>query len=248
MAWQLTDRDLIYCDNHLLVVNKPNGIATMGGTGVEWSLADAAKEYLAVKFNKPGNVFLGIVSRLDTMVSGVIVFARTSKGAARLNESFSKRETTKKYVAVVEGNVRNDQGTLTDWLWHDDEARRVRVVAEELAKRRPTEIKKGILHYRTLIRSGDFSVVEIDLETGRKHQIRVQLAQAGFPILGDGKYGSSQNGGDFIFLHASLLEVDHPTQDCRYRFTAKFPREWSDEFGEVISAIKLTNNNSHAIV
>lgn len=213
--------DILYEDNHLLVVNKPTGIATQGALPGEPSLAQVAKQYIKWRYAKPGNVYLGVVSRLDSRVSGVVVFARTSKAAARLTASFANRETVKIYWAVTERRPDPPAGQCLHWLWHDDEAHRVRV-----ARGQSTGAKEARLSYRVLQTVDNATLVEVVLETGRKHQIRVQLAESGWPILGDTKYGARQPWPAGIALHARRLDLNHPVRDTPLTLVAPVPTCW----------------------
>jgi len=212
---------ILYEDNHLLAVAKPAGLATMGVKPDRPSLIADAKRYIKRRYNKPGNVYLAVASRLDVPVSGVIVFARTSKAAARLNEQFRGRSVRKEYWAVVEGTVAPRDGKLEDWLVSDPRHRRVHV------SRGPTpEAKEARLAYHTLERLPRWTQLEIDLETGRKHQIRIQLSHAGWPILGDRKYGGRESFGTGIALHARRLTIEHPTQRVPLELVAPLPASW----------------------
>lgn len=217
---------VLYEDNHLLVVEKPPGLATVGVGPTDDSLAKHAKRYLKQKYHKPGNVFLGVVSRLDALVSGVVVFARTSKGAARLAEQFRSGAVQKCYWTIVSGQVEPDQGTLVHWLAKDDAARRVRVVGEHSATGGVEKSRRAELRYRVLGRSGPRTLLEIALLTGRKHQIRVQLAERGWPIVGDKKYGSSQPFAAGIALHSVALSFEHPTTKLPLNFRSSPPAIW----------------------
>lgn len=214
--------DILYEDNHLLVVNKPAGIATMGVTDDEPSVAKLAKDYLKAKYNKPGNVYLGIVSRLDALVSGVLVFARTSKAAARLSEQFRERETSKIYWAVVERLPRTASDHLVHWLKKDERQQRMVVTAPQAAGAQQAELR-----YRPLQSLAAGQLLEIELLTGRKHQIRLQLATVGAPILGDRKYGSERPFPSGIALHARRLTLQHPVQKQTVEILAPLPASWN---------------------
>jgi 23S rRNA pseudouridine1911/1915/1917 synthase len=215
--------DVLFEDNHLLVINKPAGLATQGVMEGTPSVVTAAKEYLKKKYRKPGNVYLGVVSRLDATVSGVLVLARTSKAAARLTEQFRSRETEKLYWALVERPPEPSAGELDHWLLKDDRAMRTKVVSP-----RTRGAQHARLEYRTLKVMKSRALLEIQLHTGRKHQIRVQLAEIGCPIVGDRKYGSRQQFAAGIALHAVRLAVEHPTSKVRMQFEAPLPAAWPD--------------------
>ena len=222
--------DVLYEDNHLLAFNKPAMLPTMGVAEDRPSLLSAAKEYLRQKYAKPGNVFLGIVSRLDAPVTGVVLLARTSKAAGRLAEQFRERNVQKIYWAVVDGNIEPPSGQLTDYLRKDERHRRVHA-----ASPRTPGAQMAELEYRTIgsaggepriSRSTGLSLLEVQPRTGRKHQIRVQLAQAGFPILGDLKYGSTRPFPSGIALHSRRLVIEHPVSKMQIAIEAPLPAAW----------------------
>ncbi|TWU27264.1 RluA family pseudouridine synthase [Bythopirellula polymerisocia] len=221
MAISANQLEVLYEDNHLLVVNKRAMLPTMGVSEDQPSLIKIAKEYIREKYQKPGNVFLGVVSRLDAPVTGVTLLARTSKAAARLSAAFRDRKVRKSYLAVVAGEVPDASGTLEHYLRKDERHRKVHVTHADCP-----DAQLARLRYRVLKVSAGKSLLEIELETGRKHQIRVQLAKLGFPIVGDKKYGSQQNFFKGIALHARELEISHPTLDKTITFTAPMPRYW----------------------
>jgi len=192
------EMEVIFSDNHILVVNKPAGIPTQG----EKSLEEVAKTWVKKQFAKTGNVFLHPVHRLDTNVSGLVLFARTSKALSRLQEQMRKRAIEKIYYAYVEGDISPSEATVEHYLIHD--TRRARVVSSS-----HPEGKQALLHYRCIEYREGVSLLEVTLYTGRYHQIRVQLATIGFPILGDMKYGSSVKG-ERILLHHGKLSFEHP--------------------------------------
>jgi 23S rRNA pseudouridine1911/1915/1917 synthase len=212
--------DVLYEDNHLLVLNKHAGIATQGARPGQPSLLELAKAYLKRKYQKPGNVYLGTVSRLDAAVSGVVVFARTSKAAARLSEQFRSHSTRKVYWAVVSGEPAEAE-SCSDWLVKDESRQRMC-----LTRDRSAGGQLARLHYRRGQRLPRGWLVEIELETGRKHQIRAQLAARGLPILGDRKYGSREPFDGGIALHSRLLELSHPTRPERLALVAEPPDTW----------------------
>jgi len=216
---------ILYEDNHLLVVSKPAGLPTMGTPGGRPTLLAVAKEYVKRKYQKPGNVYLGIVSRLDAPVTGVVVLARTSKAASRLTAQFRSRTVEKSYWAVVEGVLDPPDGKLVDWLGHDERHRRMHIVGPTQAGAREAR-----LSYQHLGLIQKDSWLEIQLDTGRKHQIRVQLSHHGHPILGDRKYGSQKPFDAGIALHARRLVIAHPTTGQRLEFEAPLPKAWN-KFG-----------------
>lgn len=210
--------DILYEDNHLLVLNKPPGVATMGAAAAEPSLHAWACDFLRKKYNKPGRVYLGVVSRLDKFTTGVLPFARTSKAARRLNEQMKEGSIEKRYLAVVQGQPP-ESGQCEDWLIKDDAAHRMRVA-------RPGTGSLARLSWRTVCRSDHQSIVEVLLETGRKHQIRVQFAQLGYPIVGDTKYGERQNAATTFGLHCRSVSLAHPTLKQMLTFDAPVPTAW----------------------
>jgi 23S rRNA pseudouridine1911/1915/1917 synthase len=216
----MTPLRVLYEDNHCLAVEKPAGLLTMGDHSGQPTLVDAAKEYLAHKYHKPGNVFVGVVHRLDRPVSGVVLFARTSKGASRLSEQFRIRSVEKTYVALVEGAVSPNEGVLLDRL-HKDRGRNVVSVVDDEEEGQDCE-----LAYERLQKLGRFTLVKILPQTGRSHQIRVQLSSRGWPIVGDAKYGAKSRAEGFIALHAASLTFVHPTTKQPITVTSDWPSAW----------------------
>lgn len=217
---------VLYEDNHLLVIDKPAGLTTQGALPSEHSAVEWARDYVKRKYAKPGNVFIGVVSRLDRDVSGVLVLARTSKGAARLNEQFRDRTVKKTYWAVVEG-APPESLRCEDLIAEDEGAKRMVLVDPQLAaKFRAGEAQPAALSFRRIRKIDGGALLEVELETGRKHQIRVQLAGRGWPIVGDRKYGSRRRFEAGIGLHARSLEIRHPTRDEALTFEAKPPASW----------------------
>ncbi|MDO4550896.1 MAG: RluA family pseudouridine synthase [Planctomycetia bacterium] len=216
---------VLFEDNHLLVVQKPAGLPTMGVAAGEKSLLTVAKEYIAKKYQKPGNVYLGVVSRLDTPTTGVVVIARTSKAADRLNVQFREHNVRKVYYAVVSGRLCPEEGSFIDRIAEEKRHRKMFIT-----KNPSLNAVTGILHYRTVKYNNSFqqSLLEILLETGRKHQIRVQMSYHGHPIVGDRKYGSSVSFPVGIALHAKELTIRHPISQELMTFVAPFPRTWKE--------------------
>ena len=218
------DLIVLYEDNHLLAVAKPPGLATMGVNPGEPSLAVLAKEYLRARYDKPGNVYLGIVSRLDAVTSGAVVFARTSKAARRLTEAFGGRDVEKIYWAAVDRALDPAAGRLTDWIRKDEPNQRMTI-----ASRATLDAREAQLRYRTRqTRPQGGAVLEIALETGRKHQIRAQLAHRGSPILGDRKYGSKATFPVGIALHSRALSFEHPVRRAPITIEAPTPPSWEE--------------------
>ena len=218
-----TELHILHEDNHLLVVNKPAVLATMGAKPQEPSLLNDCKAYLKKKHAKPGNVYLGVVSRLDSWVTGAIVFARTSKAASRLNQQFRERTVDKSYLAIVAGKPPASSGQLEDWVIKNDQQRRMEVTqpntqGAKIAKLEYQLIDQIETGQRTNRKPEVISLISIKLFTGRKHQIRVQLAHLGLPIVGDRKYGSKERFANGIALHAQSLAFNHPTLKNRLSF------------------------------
>lgn len=223
--------EVLYEDNHLLAVLKPPGVATMGAQAGRETLLDRAKEYVARRYNKPGNVYLGVVSRLDAPVSGVVLFARTSKAAARLSEAFRERRVDKKYVALVEGAVSPAVQTLKHYLRKDERRRRMHVTTASAQGASLAELSLEVLAVFE-----DRSLVLVRPATGRKHQIRVQLAKIGAPIVGDAKYGAREAFPRGVALHAWRLELDHPVRGERVRLQAPPPSHWPAPARNLVAA------------
>ncbi len=212
--------EILLEDNHLLVINKPSNLATMGVSEDEPSLWRQAKEYLRVKYNKPGNVYLGVVSRLDARVSGAVLFARTSKAAARLNEQFRARHVAKLYWAIVAGRTAVGE-TLTHYVAKNEARERMEVVSPSQAG-----AQQAILSYRKLADLPGRTLIEIELQTGRKHQIRLQLSHRGHPILGDVKYDSHDGFSRGIALHSRSVAFEHPIGKTAICCVAPLPAYW----------------------
>ncbi len=214
--------EILYEDNHLLAVNKPAGLLCQADAGGDPTLIDAARAYLKTKYGKPGNVFVGLVHRLDRPVAGALVLARTSKAAARLAAAFREGRVQKIYRAVVAGCLPSGEVNLEHWLLKVSRRRRSRVVASDTAGARQAR-----LSYRVMDAGSRSSLVEVALQTGRSHQIRAQLAAIGHPILGDRKYGADAAlPGGRIALYAWRLVLPHPTRDESVEVFAPEPPGW----------------------
>ncbi|TWT76487.1 Ribosomal large subunit pseudouridine synthase C [Planctomycetes bacterium CA13] len=223
--------DILFEDNHLLVVNKPPGLATMGAESGETTLHALGAEYLRTRYNKPGRAFLGIVSRLDAMTSGVIVMAKTSKAASRLTPQFAQKgndHAKKLYLAVLEGQFNHEPGELVNFVRKDDKAKRMRVCGE-----RAEGAQLARLRFAKIAQSDQATLIAVELLTGRKHQIRVQFAERGFPIWADRKYGGQHSLRDGIGLHSLQLGITHPTLRTAMVWRAPVPRSWRT-FGKLI--------------
>lgn len=217
--------DVLYEDNHLLAINKSPGVLVQGDETGDTPLVDHAKAYIKSRYKKPGAVFLGVVHRLDRPVSGVVVFARTSKALSRMNELFRDRKTEKIYWAVVEQPPATPEGTLIHWLKKDEKKNKTTAYRQET----PGALKSE-LRYTVVKEAGGYRLLEVRPLTGRSHQIRAQLAAIGCPILGDRKYGSAHESSDgSIALHARSLTFVHPVSKVEQRLQADPPRDpwWS---------------------
>src|SRR4051812_31437554 len=224
--------DILYEDNHCLAVAKPSGALSTHFQGGEETLDRAVKRYLKDKYQKPGNVFLGIVHRLDRPVSGVLLFARTSKAAARLAQQFREGTVEKVYWAVVEGEVRQQAGSLDDWLRKDPNTGRVEIVGPDLPGAR-----QALLHFHQKAQYGGLTWLEVRPQTGRTHQLRVQLAHHARPIYGDAKYGAVHTFGPAIGLHAHALTFLHPVRYEPVTLTAEVPRSWRGRFAYLLREV-----------
>ena len=223
--------EILFEDNHCLAIAKPSGWVSTHFQGRHETLDRAVKSYLKEKHKKPGQVFLGIVHRLDRAVSGVLLFARTSKAAARLAEQFREGTVEKVYWAMVEGEVEAQAGTLEDWLRKANQ--RVEVVQP-----RTEGAKQALLHFQKKNSHGGLTWLEIRPQTGRTHQLRVQLAHHGYPIYGDARYGSVRTFGNAIALHARSLTFLHPIRWEPITLTAELPTDWSERFLKVLHEAK----------
>ena len=204
----------VYEDNHLLVAVKPHGQLTQSDETGDLSLQDECKQYIKEKYQKPGEVYLGLVHRLDRPVGGLVAFARTSKAASRLSEQLRTHHMEREYLAVVEGEDLPARGDLRDWLLQGEDGL-VRVVPEGTPG-----AKEARLRYERLGAREGTALVHLRLETGRKHQIRVQLSHLGYPICFDMRYGHGERGRD-IALFGAVLRLTHPTRKEEMTFTAR---------------------------
>lgn len=197
---------VIYEDNHIIIVNKTASEIVQGDKTGDVPLSETVKQYLKEKYHKPGNVFIGVTHRLDRPVSGLVVFAKTSKALSRLNEMFKNSEVKKTYWAIVKQTPAETEGELVNYLVRNEKQNKSYAYDTE----KPGS-KKAILHYRLIARSDNYSLLEVDLKTGRHHQIRCQLAKMGCPIKGDLKYGFPRSNPDgSICLHARRVRFVHP--------------------------------------
>lgn len=206
--------NILYEDNHLLVVEKPINIPVQLDSSNDKDLQTILKEYIKKKYNKPGNVYLGIVHRLDRPVGGVMVFAKTSKAADRLSEQIRKHEFKKEYHAIIEGNVTEEKGTLKDKLLKDSRTNIVKVDENG---------KDAELDYEVVDKKNNLTLIRIELKTGRSHQIRVQFASRNYPLYGDHKYNVKCKKKDQICLFASKVTFKHPTTKELLSFNIDLP-------------------------
>jgi 23S rRNA pseudouridine1911/1915/1917 synthase len=212
---------ILYEDNHLVLINKPAGINVQGDKSGDLPLVEQVREYIRVKFNKPGNVFCGLIHRLDRPVSGVISFARTSKALERMNKQFDEKHPKKIYWAIVEQAPKEESGNLVHYLTRNEKQNKTYV--SDVPKK---DTKEARLSYKEIKRSDRYTLLEVQLETGRHHQIRAQLAHMGCIIKGDLKYGAKRPNPDgSISLHARKLEFEHPTTKELVSVEAPVPNE-----------------------
>ena len=212
---------LIYEDNHLLVYNKQAGLLVQGDKTGDTSLLDILKNYLKVTKKKEGNAYLGLVHRLDRTVSGAIVFAKTSKALSRLNQQFKNREVLKTYWAIIEGHNIPKSEMLVNWVKKNQKQNKSYVL-----KKKIQGSKKAILTYVLIKKLKNYSFIKVQLQTGRHHQIRSQIAYRGFPVKGDLKYGSKRsNKKSSIYLHSRELILIHPVTKKKLSFIARCPKD-----------------------
>ena len=212
---------VLYEDNHIIIVNKRAGDIVQGDKTGDKPLSDVVKEYIAEKYNKPGKVYLGVVHRLDRPTTGVVVFAKTSKALPRLNKLFAEKKATKTYWALVKNQPPKTEDTLVNWLRKNPKNNKSTPYKKEIENS-----KKAILHYKIIKQLDNFHLLEVNLETGRHHQIRAQLSNIGCPIKGDLKYGFDRSNKDgSISLHARILQFMHPVKQEPISVTAPLPKD-----------------------
>jgi 23S rRNA pseudouridine1911/1915/1917 synthase len=211
--------EIVYEDNHIIVVNKTCSEIVQGDKTGDVPLSETIKEYIKTKYQKPGNVFLGVVHRLDRPVSGLVVFARTSKALTRLNAMFAAGEVHKTYWAIVKNAPQPEEGELVHWLIRNEKQNKSYAYEREVP-----HSKKAILTYKLIGRSDNYNLLEVNLKTGRHHQIRCQLAKIGCPIKGDLKYGAPRSNPDGgISLLARSIDFIHPITKKRIELVATLP-------------------------
>ena len=211
---------ILHEDNHIIVVNKRAGDIVQGDKTGDKPLSEVVKEYIKAKYNKPGNVYLGTVHRLDRPTTGLVIFSKTSKALPRLNKLFVSKEISKTYWAIVKNEPPKSKDTLVNWLKKNPKNNKSYAHSKEI-----TDSKKAILHYTVLKKLDNYFLLEIQLETGRHHQIRSQLSNIGCPIKGDLKYGFNRSNPDAgINLHARRIEFIHPVSKEIIDITAPLPK------------------------
>ncbi len=213
--------EVVYEDNHLIIVSKKAGEIVQGDKTGDEPLSEMVKQYIKTAYAKPGNVFLGVVHRLDRPVSGLVMFARTSKALPRLNKMFQTSEVHKTYWAIVKNMPPKPEDTLTSWLVRNEKQNKSYAYDHEVPNS-----KKAILDYKVIGHSDNYYLLEVNLKTGRHHQIRCQLAQMGCPIKGDLKYGSKRSNPDgSICLHSRRMEFIHPVSKKEILVEADVPND-----------------------
>ncbi|NNC50749.1 MAG: RluA family pseudouridine synthase [Flaviramulus sp.] len=213
--------EVLFEDNHIIIVNKRAGDIVQGDKTGDKPLSDVVKEYIKDTYNKPGNVYLGTVHRLDRPTTGLVVFAKTSKVLPRLNKLFLTKDIKKTYLAIVKNAPPKTEDTLIHWLKKNPKNNKSKAYLKEIA-----ESKKAILHYKILKKLDNYYLLEINLETGRHHQIRAQLSSIGSMIKGDLKYGFDRSNKDAsIHLHARHIEFVHPVKNTVITATAPLPKD-----------------------
>lgn len=212
---------VLYEDNHIIIVNKTCSEIVQGDKTGDKPLSEIVKEYLKEKYNKPGNVFCGVTHRLDRPTSGIVIFAKTSKALSRLNDMFKNKEINKIYWAIVKNVPKQTEATLKHYLVRNEKQNKSYAYDQE----KPNS-KLAILHYKLTARSDKYNLLEINLETGRHHQIRCQLSKIGCPIKGDLKYGAERSNPDGgISLHARKISFIHPVSKLPVEVTAPVPND-----------------------
>ena len=220
MKTSISDR-VLYEDNHLIVINKEASEIVQGDKTGDKPLSEEVKNFLKEKYNKPGNVFTGVVHRIDRPVSGAVIFAKTSKGLSRMNELVKSRGLKKTYWAIVQNRPIETENDITSYLWRDQKKNKSFTV-----KNTKSGAKEAVLSYRLVGESKKYFLLDIDLKTGRHHQIRAQLASIGCPIKGDLKYGAPRSNNDAsICLHARKIEFEHPIKNEPICIVAPAPKD-----------------------
>lgn len=215
--------NVLYEDNHLIIINKKSGEIVQGDKTGDTPLSEDVKAWIKEKYNKPGNVYLGIPHRLDRPTTGVIIFAKTSKALSRMNELFRKDDIKKTYWAIVQNPPKENAGTLKHYLWKNEQQNKSYAYPDN---KKQKDAKLAILNYKLIAKSDHYSLLEVDLETGRHHQIRCQLATISCPVKGDLKYGAKRSNPDgSISLHARSIAFTHPVSDEWIEVVAPVPED-----------------------
>ena len=215
---------VLYEDNHIIAVNKTCNEIVQGDKTGDTPLSEMVKAYIKEKYHKPGEVFLGVPHRLDRPTSGVVLFARTSKALMRLNEMFKGKSIRKTYWAIVQGAPKIPEARLENYLIRNEAQNKRYIAKTQKLNEERKDAKLAILNYRTLVKGEHYTLLEINLETGRHHQIRCQLAEIGCPVKGDLKYGAKRSNPDGgICLHARQIEFVHPVSKQNICITAPVP-------------------------
>jgi 23S rRNA pseudouridine1911/1915/1917 synthase len=224
MSKTLSDKSnllVLYEDNHIIIVNKRAGDIVQGDKTGDQPLSEVVKDYIKDKYNKPGNVYLGVTHRLDRPTTGIVVFAKTSKVLPRMNKLFSDKKVNKTYWAVVKEKPENEKDTLIHWLKKNPKNNKSTAYNHEIK-----DSKKAILHYEVIQHLNNYFLLEVNLETGRHHQIRCQLASIGSPIKGDLKYGFDRSNKDAsIHLHSRKIDFIHPVSKVQITVVAPTPKD-----------------------
>ncbi len=215
-----TKSNIIFEDNHLIIVNKPAGILVQGDKTGDKSLIDLVKEYLKIEYSKKGNVFLGLVNRIDRPTSGIVILSKTSKALSRMNSLFKNRKIKKFYWAIISKSFPENEGVLNGWFRKNSKLNKSYVYDNKVSNS-----KLGSLKYNRIKDFKKYSLFEIDLETGRHHQIRSQFSKLGYPIVGDLKYGAKRSLKDgSIYLHSRRVIFEHPIKKIKIDLTAIPPK------------------------
>lgn len=202
----LSQPQILFEDNHLLIINKSSGELVQGDKTGDITSIDKVKEYLKIKYNKKGRVFIGLINRIDRPTSGIVMFAKTSKALSRMNDKLRDRDIKKKYWLIISKGFKSIEGELKGWFRKNEKQNKSYYFSEEVKNS-----KFGLLKYQKLKDFDNYSLIEVDLITGRHHQIRCNFSKIGFPILGDLKYGSKRSNKDGgIYLHSKSIEFNHP--------------------------------------
>ena len=213
--------NVLFEDNHIIIINKEAGDLVQGDSTGDETILDKTKSYLKKKYKKPGKVFLGLVHRIDRPTSGIVICAKTSKALSRLNEQFKERSVQKKYWAIVKNPFSIKYGTLTNWI-----AKNSKLNKSFVFEKKNSRTKKAILNFKIYKKIQNYTLLEIILKTGRHHQIRVQLSNIGYPIVGDLKYGAKRSNPDAsISLHSAELSFEHPVRKELIQIKANPPKK-----------------------